>query len=130
MITCSACGGTTKEKQINTKFGLKTVGECLCGCKNDKGYPLGTFAPRPRTAQAPVGAVQRPPQVGAVADMLRELQESKAVQLAMNAKLTGIIALLQKLTAGKSAPVQMAVPSEDYQESEKNELEPDEETPF
>lgn len=60
MITCSACGGATKVKMINTKFGAKNVGECLSGCKNDKGYPLGTFekklpqgVTRPQTASAP-----------------------------------------------------------------------------
>jgi hypothetical protein len=70
------------------------------------------------------------PAPSVAADMLRELQESKAVQLAMNAKLTSVIALLQKMTGGKSAPVQTDVPSEDYQEPEKDEMEPDQETPF
>jgi hypothetical protein len=80
MIQCSACGGATKEKAITTKFGPTTVGECVNGCKNDKGYPLGTFAPRKRQ-NVPQGAVQPAPQIGVAADMLRELQEIKAILL-------------------------------------------------
>jgi hypothetical protein len=46
MITCSGCGGATKPKNITTKRGPSTVHECISGCVNEKGYALGTFAPR------------------------------------------------------------------------------------
>jgi hypothetical protein len=79
-IQCSACGGATKEKPITTKFGPTTVGECVSGCKNPKGYPLGTFAPRKRQA-VPPGAVVQQPTIGTAQEMLRELQEIKAILL-------------------------------------------------
>ena len=46
-IVCKECGGETGPgKQINTQRGPAVVHACLSGCKNEKGYPLGTFAPR------------------------------------------------------------------------------------
>ena len=45
-VECSGCGGETRPKQIQTKRGPTTVYECVGSCKNDKGYRLGTFAPR------------------------------------------------------------------------------------
>lgn len=111
MIQCSKCGGETKEKSITTKFGPTTVGECLGGCKNEKGYPLGTFAPRKK--QAP-GAVQPAPQIGVAADMLRELQEIKAILLKIAFKPT------------KPVEAKCIAPNEEVDDIG----EPEEETPF
>jgi hypothetical protein len=58
-MNCSQCNGPTTEKQIVGKFGPTKVYECTSGCKNAKGYPLGTFPPRGNKNATPPGA--RPP---------------------------------------------------------------------
>ena len=53
MIPCKQCGGQTGPgKLITTVRGPATVHSCLGGCKNDKGYPLGTFAPKAPSPKA------------------------------------------------------------------------------
>ena len=76
-----ACSGETKAKQIQTKRGPTTVYECISGCKNDKGYPLGTFAPR-----APGGGGA---QSAEVVEVLKKiLSELQAIRQMANSKTT------------------------------------------
>jgi len=50
---CEVCGGPTKSKRVETKYGQKTVFECLQSngeCLNAKGYPNSQFAKKGRDA--------------------------------------------------------------------------------
>ena len=77
-MRCSRCQGPTTAKQINTKRGPATVYECTSGCKNDKGYPLGTFAPRGNANPTPPGA-RPPPQPNTQDEILRCLLRIEAI---------------------------------------------------
>jgi len=83
-ITCSQCHGPTGPgKQINTKRGPAVVHSCLGSCKNEKGYALGTFAPR-----AP-GAGQATRSSGTTDELLTKiLAELVSIRLYINQKTT------------------------------------------
>ena len=120
-IACSKCKGATREKAITTKFGPTTVGECLGGCLNDKGYPLGTFAKR--GGSAPSGAHTPQPQIGVAADMLQEIKRS-------NILLEEMKALLCKIAFPKGVkPLAIVEPNQDVDDID-DQLEPDSDVPF
>lgn len=82
-ITCSGCGGQTKPKQIKTKRGPTTVYECLGSCVNDKGYKLGTFAPRGPSQAAPAQGGQGSPEAIALLKRIASATEAMAAHLGL-----------------------------------------------
>lgn len=85
---CNKEGKLTQTKPRKTDGKTFAVYECLGGCKNDRGYAFSWFPPKGNKGGAVGSAPVQPPQVGAVADMLHELQEIKVILLRINAKMT------------------------------------------
>lgn len=112
MIYCDKCQGTTNPKQINTKRGPATIYECTSGCKNDKGYAHGVFAPR---GSGPSPAQPRPAQVAQ--------PQGAAVSPQALTVLKSIDSTLKDLRSMMQKKWNMVVVDE-------SQLEPDDEIPF
>lgn len=130
-MTCPQCGSPIKTVPAGVSKKTGKAYQAFQACSNRDC----TWKPeRNSSGSAPVGAVQRPPQIGAVADMLREIQESKAVQCAMNAKLSAITALLEELVelkgGAKKKKSDEAPPISVEEESGDLVEPPDDDTPF
>jgi len=130
-VQCPQCGvegRATRTKPRKTDGKTFAIFECSGVCKNDRGYPFSWFPPK--TGAAPAGQQQAAaPQasIGVLQDIAHEMSELKAVNLAMNMKLTKVVSLLEKLAGVKpaAAPVEVDGPA-----VASDELAPDEEIPF
>jgi hypothetical protein len=78
--TCGKQGVLTKTKPRKSDGKTFPVYECSGDCKNDRGYKASWFPPKQARAVAP-GAVVSQPSISTASEMLRELQEIKAILL-------------------------------------------------
>ncbi len=116
MVNCKQCGGATQAKRFNGKKGPCTIFECLSGCTNEKGYPLGTFPPKnpqqnysqPSIIPGQLAVAQKPP--------TQPIPETVVQLRSINQTLNQILNFLQmyneplEKTARKTGAVAMDLP--------------------